>query len=217
MKIPVNEKITLNALKAVGVIVFVLIYLGMIIHKVNSQQPGFLKTLSDFSQVLGGIAGIIAAYAALIGIYSWRNQIKATVKYSKLVNFRQRISQCNHLFILTTDTSHLLLTMRQCGRDMSEYKTTFDLLKKRGDEFKLLTKEIHAEARVIDLLFFGELQYQEAMRLAALTDHISKHIHRYFSLTINNRDKKAIESSINSAFEHFKLINSQINAYENSI
>ncbi|MCU8060022.1 hypothetical protein L5L91_04435 [Shewanella sp. SM55] len=217
MKLPVNEKITLNALKAVGVIVFVLIYLGMIIHKVNSQQPGFLKTLSDFSQVLGGIAGIIAAYAALIGVYSWRNQIKATVKYSKLVNFRQRISQCNHLFILTTDTSHLLLTMRQCGRDMSEYKTTFELLKQRKDEFKLLTKEIHAEARVIDLLFFGELKYQEATRLAALTDNVSKYVHRYFNLTIYNRDIKSIESCIKSSFEYFELINSQINAYEDRI
>lgn len=216
MKSPIPEKINGNVLKTVILIVMVFFYLAMIIHGIETKHP-FLKTLTDVAQIMGGLAGLIASYAALVGVYSWRNQIKATVKYNKLVNFRQTISQCNNLFTSTFEMSNLLLTMRKCGTDISQYETTFELLEKRKNDFTLLTKEIHEEARVIDLLFFGEHKYLEAMRLSALTHHISKHIQRYFNLTIHNRDINAIEVCRDKTFEHFKLINSQINAYENNI
>ncbi|MGI2066686.1 hypothetical protein [Shewanella sp. MF08487] len=87
-----------------------------------------MKTLTDVAQIMGGLAGLIASYAALVGVYSWRNQIKATVKYNKLVNFRQKISQCNNIFTSTFEMSNLLLTMRKCGTDISQYETTFELL-----------------------------------------------------------------------------------------
>lgn len=214
MKSPITVRINGSLLKTVVVIVFVFIYLAMIAHGIETKHP-FLKTLTDLAQIMGVLAGFIAAYTALIGVNSWKD----SGKYNRIIEFKKNMLNCQRHFETAADLNMLIKQKANRISTNTDEVTTpppsssQDKLKLKEQQIIELLNDMRAEASTIDLLC-QDRGHNKNLALDQLVRELSSSIYKCFNFSKKNNRFAEYESGVSMAIER---ISHQIEIYENNI
>lgn len=98
-----NAQFIKNSVVNLVWLLYFLTYFSLVIFLII-EEPKVLDLISDITALLGGIAALVAAYAALSGIHTWQSQVKAPLQYMLIVDSKRKTLALYDALVQMLDT-----------------------------------------------------------------------------------------------------------------